>query len=57
MRWSIEQSFKECKTNLGMDHYQTRMDRLEMAYPTNVNLPAVSFEADPEIFYQDRHPI
>jgi SRSO17 transposase len=24
MRWSIEQSFKECKTNLGMNHYQTR---------------------------------
>jgi hypothetical protein len=24
MRWSIEQSFKECKDNLGMDHYEVR---------------------------------
>jgi hypothetical protein len=24
MRWSIEQSFKECKNYLGMDHYETR---------------------------------
>jgi hypothetical protein len=23
MRWSIEQSFKECKSYLGMDHYET----------------------------------
>jgi hypothetical protein len=24
MRWSIEQCFKECKTYIGMDHYETR---------------------------------
>jgi hypothetical protein len=24
MRWSIEQCFRECKTNLGMDHYEVR---------------------------------
>jgi SRSO17 transposase len=24
MRWSLEQSFEECKKYLGMDHYQTR---------------------------------
>ena len=24
MRWSIEQSFRECKENLGMDHYELR---------------------------------
>jgi hypothetical protein len=24
LRWSIEQSFKECKNHLGMDHYETR---------------------------------
>jgi SRSO17 transposase len=24
MRWSIEQSFRECKEYLGMDHYETR---------------------------------
>jgi len=24
MRWSIESSFKECKTNLGLDEYETR---------------------------------
>lgn len=23
-RWSIEQSFEECKTELGMDHYEVR---------------------------------
>jgi hypothetical protein len=24
MRWPIEQCFEECKTNLGMDHYEGR---------------------------------
>jgi SRSO17 transposase len=24
MRWSIEQNFKVMKTNLGLDHYETR---------------------------------
>jgi hypothetical protein len=24
MRWSIEQSFRECKTTIGLDHYETR---------------------------------
>ena len=24
MRWPIEQCFRECKSNLGMDHYETR---------------------------------